>query len=163
MKCQRPRGAIVVRARGARRRDATLHFPTPPTRLASRLRHDVSAAAAVPATYKTNLLYLWLSFRTSFIIRSLNTNELNIFKSNPRAEVQLLGSDSIWLRNLIIYITIRNRCGKCRKRRCGSRREHEMRRRARGESESGASADAAPGSVAPAPHTHHKGLYVTQQ
>lgn len=44
--------------------------------------------------------------------------------------------------------------------RCG--REREMRR-ARGESESGARADAAPGSVVPAPHQHHKGRYVTQQ
>lgn len=45
--------------------------------------------------------------------------------------------------------------------RCG--REREMHRGARGESESGASADAAPGSVAPAPHQLHKGRYVTQQ
>lgn len=44
---------------------------------------------------------------------------------------------------------------------CG--RKREMRRGVRGESESGASADAAPGSVAPAPHQHHKGRYVTQQ
>lgn len=43
--------------------------------------------------------------------------------------------------------------------RCG--REREMHRGARGESESGASADAAPGSVAPAPHQLHKGRYVT--